>query len=252
MKFILIFGLPALFFGAVAMLAQPAAGQFGESDGSAFAVVELFTSEGCSSCPPADRLLAEIVAAANESGRRVFCLSFHVDYWNHIGWRDPYSNAAFSDRQRSYAQVFESSRIYTPQMIVNGRTEFVGSNRSKVESAITSALSEAAVVALSLNLVSSEAKEVVITYNVPELPKGAVVNFALVERGLFQEVKRGENSGRRLPHENVVRAFRTQSDKSGSVALRVPAGMKLKNSSVIALVQDASTMKVLGAETFSF
>ena len=90
------------------------------------------------------------------------------------------------------------------------------------------------------------------TYNVPELRKGAVGNFALVERGLFQEVKRGENSGRRLPHENVVRAFRTQSDKSGSVALRVPAGMKLKNSSVIALVQDASTMKVLGAETFSF
>lgn len=230
------------------MLAQPAAGRFAESGGNAFAVVELFTSEGCSSCPPADRLLAEIVAEANESGRRIFCLSFHVDYWNHIGWRDPYSNAVFSDRQRSYAQAFENGRIYTPQMVVNGRTEFVGSNRSIAERAITSALSEAVAVGLSLNLVSSEPTEVVITYQVSELPKGAVVNFALVERGLFQEVKRGENSGRRLQHENVVRAFRTLSDKNGSVALKVPAGVKLKNSSVIALVQDASTMKVLGAE----
>ena len=98
--------------------------------GTPFAVVELFTSEGCSSCPPADNLLGEIVKDAQKGQQRVYCLSFHVDYWNSLGWRDPYSDPAFSRRQREYARAFESVQVYTPQMVVNGSTGFVGSDRT--------------------------------------------------------------------------------------------------------------------------
>ena len=141
-----------LFVGAFAMaasmsLASDQAGEVGnkgtdEKDEAkeSFAVVELFTSEGCSSCPPPDALLAEILEDARKDGRRVFCLSFHVDYWNRLGWTDPYSAPAFSRRQQSYAQAFKNDQVYTPQMIVNGTEEFVGSDRHRSRAAIDAAL----------------------------------------------------------------------------------------------------------------
>src|SRR5262245_48953789 len=111
----------------------------GAASASGFAVVELFTSEGCSSCPPADRLLADL---AKRPG--VYALEFHVDYWNSLGWRDPYSAAAYSDRQRMYGDD-----IYTPQMVVNGTNLFVGSNRARAEAAIAAGLSAPPKVGLS-------------------------------------------------------------------------------------------------------
>src|SRR5437899_2881738 len=93
-------------------------------------VVELFTSQGCSSCPAADKNLAEIIEKAEANGQQVIGLSFHVDYWNYIGWKDPYSKAEFTERQRKYALRMNSENIYTPQMIVNGESEFVGSDKN--------------------------------------------------------------------------------------------------------------------------
>jgi len=93
------------------------------------AVVELFTSEGCSSCPPADRILSRLTAETQRDHRRIYTLSFHVDYWDRLGWRDPYSSSANSDRQRQYAELMKLQSVYTPQMIVNGRIEFVGSDQ---------------------------------------------------------------------------------------------------------------------------
>src|SRR5438445_2521237 len=92
-------------------------------------VIELFTSQGCSSCPVADKNLAEIIEKAETNGQQVYGLSFHVDYWNDIGWKDPYSKAEFTERQKKYASIRSFENIYTPQMIVNGETEFVGSDR---------------------------------------------------------------------------------------------------------------------------
>lgn len=99
-----------------------------------FAIVELFTSEGCSSCPPADRLIDKLVT---EKGSEIYILSYHIDYWDHIGWKDPFSQAAFTNRQRQYGRHFSLESIYTPQVIVNGIDEFVGSDERKLRASIT-------------------------------------------------------------------------------------------------------------------
>ncbi|MCU1263294.1 MAG: hypothetical protein JWO80_6179, partial [Bryobacterales bacterium] len=98
-------------------------------------VVELFTSEGCSSCPPADKLLAEIERAQPVANAQVLVLSEHVDYWNRLGWRDPFSSVQFSQRQSDYSAAFQKDGVYTPQMVVDGRAEFVGSNAGDAKAA---------------------------------------------------------------------------------------------------------------------
>ena len=105
-------------------------------------LVELFTSEGCSSCPPADALLRELVQETSKDWRRVFCLGFHVDYWNRLGWTDPYSSAKFSQRQQAYARAMKADRVYTPQMIVGGTRQMVGSSSIAVRTAIGDAARE--------------------------------------------------------------------------------------------------------------
>ncbi len=215
-----------------------------------FAVVELFTSEGCSSCPPADALLAEQVQDAREHGRPVYCLAFQVDYWNRLGWADPYSDAAYSLRQNDYAQAFHSDRVYTPQMIVNGADEFVGSDRDRSRKSIDAALKQPAKTQLKLSKEKGDAGAVVLSFEARSAPKGAVVNVAVVERGLVSKVPRGENAGRTLRHENVVRVFRTirlDDSGKGSVELKLPADLAPKNASAIAYVQEAGAGAVLGA-----
>ena len=175
-----------------------------------FAVVELFTSEGCSSCPPADALLAEILKDAGKDGRRVFGLAFHVDYWNRLGWTDPYSAPAFSRRQQSYAQAFKNDQVYTPQMIVNGTEEFVGSDRQRSCAAIDAALKRGGRAQVKLQQEKPNAPgSLALTYAVAGAARGAVLNVAVVERNVISAVARGENGGRTLRHENVVRAFQT-------------------------------------------
>jgi hypothetical protein len=94
-------------------------------------LVQLFTSEGCSSCPPADALLAEFAKASPIDGATIVPMSLHVDYWNHLGWRDPFSSKQFSDYQRDYQKALRAQNIYTPQMIVDGQAEFVGSDATR-------------------------------------------------------------------------------------------------------------------------
>ena len=105
------------------------------------AVLELFTSQGCSSCPSADKLLTETLAEATKTNRNIIGLSFHVDYWDRLGWKDPFSNHAFTKRQYPYGERFGLNGVYTPQEVVNGQQEFVGSNRVKQSSALIAALS---------------------------------------------------------------------------------------------------------------
>ena len=114
------------FFVFVFLLISGVMVSHAEETKEPFAVLELFTSEGCSSCPPADRLLSEMVQQARSSNPRIIPLEFHVDYWNYLGWVDPFSERRFSQRQREYGQAFQSSTVYTPQVIVNGKEEFGG------------------------------------------------------------------------------------------------------------------------------
>ena len=223
----------------------------GEGSMMPFAVVELFTSEGCSSCPSADRLLSEITAKALKNDQRIFPLSFHVDYWNYIGWKDPFSDRAYSNRQRSYSRAFGSRGIYTPQMVVNGIAGFVGSDRSRAQTSIDTALKYPAMVGVVLRTEALDSPDVlVVEYELSEVPNGVVLNVALVERGLIREVTRGENAGRTLHHDNVVRIFETVNPGNGGkgrVELKPHVSVARENSAIIAFVQDPKTMAILGS-----
>ena len=230
----------------IGLFGHPAEGD----DKQPFALVELFTSEGCSSCPPADELLGEIAAGAQKGRRRIFPLGFHVDYWDYLGWKDSFSNPAYTQRQHVYADALRASSLYTPQMIVNGFEGFVGSDRRRALGVIEKALTRPAQVAVSLRVsTAQDSNSYAIEYGVTPVPVGAVLNVALVQGGLVTKVTSGENAGRTLRHENVVRLFRTVSlgpDGKGTVQFERPSSMK-EGGQAIVYVQDPRTMEILGA-----
>ena len=214
-----------------------------------FALIELFTSEGCSSCPPADRLLADLAAEAEREGRPVYALSFHVDYWNHLGWADPFSRPEFSDRQRRYADALGGG-VYTPEMVVNGAEAFVGSKGSAARSAVRAALGRSAPAFLRVDSAAADGHgNVRVTYAVSGRAAGSLLNLALVEEDASVPVARGENGGRTLKHRNVVRAFRTIRNGSGQGSALVPigAGLVPAKLKLIAWLQDPETLAVTAA-----
>jgi hypothetical protein len=214
------------------------------------AVVELFTSQGCSSCPSADRLLSTLRKEANRDGRPVHVLSFHVDYWNSLGWHDPFSREEFTLRQQAYAQVL-SSRVYTPQAVVNGTTEFVGSDAGRAREAIQRALARKAPVRIEMEVSwEAAARKARVSARHDGRPGDVVVNLAWVEDGPPVPVKRGENRGRTLSHAHVVREFQTLApDAEGRVSavLQPPAGVDPSRASIIAYVQHGTDFRILGA-----
>jgi len=215
-------------------------------DSGAVAVVELFTSEGCSSCPPADRLLRSLVETARADDRPIYALSFHVDYWNRLGWKDPYSKSAFSRYQQRYSQSLGVD-TYTPQIVVNGQQAMIGSRAGQVRSAIEGALDEPTRATVDLTIKKTE-EDLEVAYqfaNIP--PENATLRLAVVERGLSQKVTRGENAGRTLHHANVVRTFKTiRARDGGTLSLPVPDEVDRSQASVICYVQTPS-MDVIGA-----
>ena len=238
-----IFALIALWIGSTGY----AMAQTGPSGSEPFAVVELFASEGCSSCPPADDLLRQITADAKSSGKNIYTLSFQVDYWNYLGWRDPFSSPQFSQRQQQYSN-FLPGGVFTPEMIINGKEAFVGSDENKAKSTIDHYLNQSPKnnMTLSLNQSSGDLK---IDYTVPQPDSNAVINFAIVERGLESHVTAGENSGSTLRHDNVVREFKTLDLNSakGSITFSKPQDADLTRYSVIAFVQSKTDMSISAA-----
>ena len=224
-------------------------------DGDSTVVVELFTSQGCSSCPPADRLLTALAEDPAYRGR-VLPLSLHVDYWNYIGWTDPFSSAAFSDRQRDYESVWRSGRVYTPQMVLDGATDVVGSDGRKVRAAIDRALEESDRVMVSLALETAEGGlSARITASARDRLDGPrVVWAALWEDCLETPVARGENGGRKLANDRVVRilrpAFRLDEDspsRSEALELRLDPSWDPGAIGLVAFVQDTETLRIEGA-----
>ncbi|MBM0235215.1 DUF1223 domain-containing protein [Micromonospora sp. STR1_7] len=220
------------------------------STNGGFAVVEMFTSQGCSSCPPAEELLTEIESDARTRGQPVFALGFHVDYWDDLGWPDPFADAAYTARQEAYARAFGSGRLYTPQMIVNGTAEFVGSDRRRAADAIASALTATAATPLGLSVRDFDGeRRVVVDVRAERTPQRAVVNVAVVERGLRSEVARGENAGRTLRQDNVVRAFTSVALDTGQgrVEVQAPRTMDPQRATVVGYVQQDGNRAVVGA-----
>lgn len=221
------------------------------------AVVELFTSEGCSSCPPAEALLNRIDVDARARNRPVYVLAFHVDYWNYLGWDDRFSAAEFTARQRAYANQLAGGRAYTPQMVINGQEAFVGSKSDVADAAIKKALARPRLIQMSVT--ATRDGQTVRARASVDAPPGVVVQFALVEDGLVSNVTSGENHGRRLIHRGVVRAFSTarvrevrrgdsvgRRAKEAVASLQVPKGVR-GALSVVAFAQDSKTLTVLSA-----
>ena len=232
--------LPAALVTAGLLLfswTRPAVAQKNGAFGaSRFAVVELFTSEGCSSCPAADKAVAELL---HDYPNDVYVLGFHVDYWNQLGWKDEFSSADYSRRQQNYASSLGLSSIYTPQVIVDGVTEFTGSDKKKLYSTITNELGKArsASVTVSASAGSGSAVRVVCQ---TAAPAGSTTCIALLQSNAVTSVRRGENSGRQLHHVNVVRQFIVLKPGATTAELVIPAGLKAGDCRVVAFVQDDS------------
>jgi hypothetical protein len=213
------------------------------------AVVELFTSEGCSSCPPADRLLSVLAAEAARGGQPVFTLSFHVDYWNSLGWADPFSRPAFTERQRAYAEALGGG-VYTPEMILNGTLAFVGSDAARARRELRRALARPAGARFEGLRAEAEGGNVRVTFAVAGALPGSLIRLALIQPDTAVTVGRGENGGRTLAHHHVVRAFATvrlESQGKGEGRLPTPAGAKTRALRVIAYAQDPQSLEILGA-----
>jgi hypothetical protein len=173
-------------------------------------LVELFTSEGCSSCPPADQLLTKLLREQPVAGVQIIPLSLHVDYWDRQGWRDPFSSPAYTARQQAYSQNFGDDKVYTPQMVVDGHDEFVGSDEAAARRILAGAASRPHL-PLSLDARAS-AEGVRISIDLPAAPADAEpidVLVALTEDDLTTVVRAGENGGRTLSHVAVVRKLQT-------------------------------------------
>jgi hypothetical protein len=171
-----------------------------------FAVLELFTSQGCSSCPPADSVLGKY---ALENNPNVIPLAFHVDYWDYIGWKDPFSKAEFSERQRKYSQIMNLRGSYTPQLVINGKHEVVGSKEGTIQNLVNQELGIKKQFAISIKPVFLKGNQLNVEYEVDNLTPSTVVNLALVKKKEFTSIKRGENSGLKQTNYNIVYDFKS-------------------------------------------
>jgi hypothetical protein len=217
-----------------------------------FAIVELFTSEGCSSCPPADELVARI--QKEDADRPVYILSFHVDYWNNLGWKDPFSNAAFSRRQKQYAEWLNLRSVYTPQVIVNGRTEFVGSDEGKMVSEIQSNLQKKSATGLEVQLLQKNTDQAGLQYDITNSTGNISLILAVVQKSATIKVERGENGGRTLSHVQIVRNFQEiplLGKKSGTTQVILPSNMDHQEFEIIGFLQNTDTGEIIGASKLS-
>lgn len=212
-------------------------------------LVELFTSEGCSSCPPADALLQKLERGQLVPGVTIIAMSEHVDYWNHLGWSDPFSSAQMSARQQNYAVRFRLDGPYTPQMVVDGAVEFVGSDSAQARRAI--ALSGARPkLEVTAELAAPGMLHVIV-------PAGAQADVfvALVYDPEPSPVSKGENSGRRLVHISVVKSLKRVGEISPHKAFdaRLPLSVDpmLANPRAVVFVQDRGQGRVDGSAEVS-
>src|SRR5258707_1217158 len=194
-------------------------------------ILELFTSEGCSSCPPADALLKKLDDAGRVDNPEIIAIEEHVDYWNRLGWTDPFSSPDWTRRQERYSEAFRRGGIYTPQLVVNGRAELVGSSERQIRQEISEAakLSAATVRISSINFTPNSAELMVASQRLPGESRSAELWVAVTERGLSSNVLRGENEGRTLVHAAVLRSLKrirpASSDPSGDAEFRMTVAL---------------------------
>jgi hypothetical protein len=222
-------------------------------------IVELFTSEGCSSCPPADALLASLEARQPFPKTQVIALEEHVDYWNSQGWMDPFSSREWTLRQQDYAGSLKNQNPYTPQMIVDGQTEFVGNREDSARQAIEKAAAQPkAHVSLALAPGKAGVEQAVVSVDqLTESKRGDKTEVLLVvtESGLHSAVSAGENAGSDLHHASIVRSFRKvgtidlkkQTSFAGTTPVHLDSSWKRQNLHIVVFVQDQKSRQILGS-----
>jgi hypothetical protein len=230
----------------------------GASDGAPV-VLELFTSEGCSSCPPADALISELGA----STKSVIALAYHVDYWNHLGWADPFSSRQWSERQTDYARALNLDGEYTPQMVIGGGWQCPGSDAGSIARAIAAARSEPAVgrTSIQTSLAGTGSRKLQVKVNAQLLtatgPGPFVVMLAIYESGLVSKIGAGENGGRELTYDYTVRrllpAFELDGAKGASASkelnIDLDRSWSVDHLGVAAFIQDPTSLRIEGASS---
>jgi hypothetical protein len=212
------------------------------------AVVELFTSQGCSSCPSADKLLGKTILKAEREHKKIFALSYHVDYWNRLGWIDPFSSEIFSKRQADYVSVLNASGAYTPQIIVNGGNEFVGSNETALTQSLYNALHTETSANFTLLSTTINNSKLLVKYAVEGNIDVSTINIALITAKETTVIKRGENEGYTLVNENVVRQLITEkASKDGEIEITSQVGSSNNNTAIIAFIQQKNDYKIIAA-----
>lgn len=212
---------------------------------SAPVVLELFTSQGCSSCPPADTLLSELAKSPD-----VLALSFHVDYWDYLGWKDAWSAPEWSARQRTYARVLgDGGRVYTPQLVVNGKAGVLGSSRSQAERAIAAART-APRIAIEAKVAPAKSGGWTVSASVAASTRPLLVEALLLESGLVTDVRDGENAGRTIRNDGVVRrrvdVGETAAGAAWSGSAAIPAVASKGSRRIVVLARDAETLQIAG------
>lgn len=240
MKIYAIYALIALSLSVVLFASRSAASKPKPIPGNAkngFAVLELFTSEGCSSCPPAEELLAHV--QQENANRQVYVLAYHVDYWNRLGWKDVFSKPEYSKRQYQYCSRF-AGQVYTPQLIINGKSECLGSDASAVNEAINDGLNASNNVSLTLHAQQNGNVDYTITGDAER----SQLIIAIVQKHAVSKVERGENAGLTLSHAQIVtdlQAFNLKPNNKGTEQLRLPAGCNANDWELIGMLQDPAS-----------
>lgn len=247
--FILVIFITAVFIFTTAVSKNTPLNLPDEVNNDSFVVLELFTSLSCSSCPDADKHIGLVQEMANKKGLAVFPIAFHVDYWNHLGWIDKFSSELYSERQQQYSRVFKKYNIYTPQIVVNGMYEFIGTNLSVCEKQIYNILKEEPDQNIKIEATFTHVNDSIkIHYSLDQVNTG-IVNIALVEVSTEVEIKSGENMGKKINCYNVVRYFTQIScrEKSGKVVIKCPEDLDRGNLSILVYQQNKIDMRIRGA-----
>jgi hypothetical protein len=218
-------------------------------------LLELFTSEGCSSCPPADRLLQLLDEKQPEPGADLIVLSEHVDYWDRLGWRDPFSSSQFTARQQEYTNRYNFDGVYTPQLVVDGRYGFVGSDAHETSTAVRRAIQDRKI-SIGISNIARNSTQVAASIELPEDSnfKGTrgILYVVLADNRQESHVARGENAGRALAHVAVARALKQvgtvtfDSASTKDVTLPIQPGSGANGLRLIAFIQDPKSGRVIG------
>jgi hypothetical protein len=251
---IIAFVLSSLFFLDCFMF--PESHLFGKTslettNSKGFAVVELFTSEGCSSCPAADELMAKL--QQDVKNKNIYLLAYHVDYWDRLGWKDRFSSEQFTSRQQEYQQWLNLNIMYTPQFVVNGSTQFAGDHEGTLYRKVADALQTK--VASEIHLKTNTSKDSIsVDYKTNIEQKNTSLLLAVVQKKATTQVERGENSGALLHHVQIVNQVHSLSflKKEGNIVIPKPKKFDTENYELIGFVQNNDTGVITSATSAQF